>query len=59
MAMSEEFLEFGSLMVKLSPGRHMSSIQLTSSRPIMSSRAIATISQNVAGAPVSPNGIRK
>src|SRR5271168_517807 len=48
-----------SFVSKTSPGKQISSIQFTSSRPIISSRAIATISQNVVGAPVRPNGIRR
>src|SRR6266481_7461824 len=55
--LSKNFLIFASLGMKLLSAIQMSSIQLTSSLLIMLSNATATISQNVVGAPVSPNGI--
>lgn len=53
----KRFQRWFSFVSKLSPSGHMSSIQLTSFLPIISSSAMATILQNVARAPVSAKGI--
>src|SRR6266481_9975242 len=57
--LSKNFLIFASLVMKLLSAMQMSSIQLTNSLLIMSSSAMATILQNMVGAPVSLNGIQR
>lgn len=54
---SKNFLRFPIFIRKSFPGMTISSIQLVSSLPIMSSSAMEIILQNVAGAPVRPKGI--
>ena len=48
----KNFCTFMNLSSKSSSAMHMSSIQFTSSVPIMPSKAVATILQKVVGAPV-------
>src|SRR6202046_5087987 len=55
----KNFHRLSRLVLKWSPGMQISSIQLASSLPIMSSSEMAISSPNVEGAPVRPNGMRR